>query len=71
MIDIKSNDLKTKLDPQTILILNQFQFVILDIYQWIQETKKFSIEYGSGSCKGHLATDVLGFGGLTVQVIDI
>jgi hypothetical protein len=34
---------------------------------YVAESKTFSIEYGSGSCKGHLATDVLGFGGLTVQ----
>lgn len=30
------------------------------------ETTAFSIQYGSGSCKGHLAKDVLSFGGLKV-----
>ncbi|CAD6196128.1 unnamed protein product [Caenorhabditis auriculariae] len=31
------------------------------------ETKKFSIQYGSGSCSGHLGKDTITFGGLTVQ----
>ncbi|CAB3398830.1 unnamed protein product [Caenorhabditis bovis] len=31
------------------------------------ETRKFSIQYGSGSCSGHLAKDSLNFGGVIVD----
>ena len=34
---------------------------------FVKETRKFSIQYGSGSCNGYLGKDVLNFGGLTVQ----
>ncbi|EGT51351.1 CBN-ASP-1 protein [Caenorhabditis brenneri] len=32
-----------------------------------KETRKFSIQYGSGSCNGYLGTDTVSFGGLTIK----
>ncbi|CAP37368.1 Protein CBR-ASP-1 [Caenorhabditis briggsae] len=32
-----------------------------------KETRKFSIQYGSGSCNGYLGTDTITFGGLTIK----
>jgi len=50
--------------PDSGYVKNKFNTTASSTYQ--SESKKFSIQYGSGSCKGHLAIDTLSFGGLTV-----
>ncbi|CAO4382530.1 unnamed protein product [Caenorhabditis nigoni] len=34
---------------------------------FVKETRKFSIQYGSGSCNGYLGKDTVNFGGITDQ----
>jgi hypothetical protein len=63
VIDAKCRSTSCRGQPSSGYNKNQFDTTKSSTYQ--ASSRQFSIQYGSGSCHGHLATDTLTLGGLT------
>lgn len=65
VIDAACNSQACNGYPDSGFVKHKFDTTKSSTYQ--AETRKFSIQYGSGSCSGHLAKDTLNFGGISVD----
>jgi hypothetical protein len=66
LIDVKCNTQACQGYPQSGYTKNRFDSSKSSTFS-AQPGTPFSIQYGSGSCSGNLATDTLAFAGLTIQ----
>jgi len=66
LIDVKCNTQACQGYPQSGYTKNRFDSSKSSTFS-SQPGTPFSIQYGSGSCSGNLATDTLSFAGLTIQ----